>query len=248
MIFALLPALAFGLGAMALDARADFSDCSEFFPSASPPDVSAAPLPTKQRELCFSEFALLHSGETKTALFAVQRLDRQTLSAGAGLERTDRFYEEARVPARERARLAHYRGSGYDRGHVVAARSMSTPEGMAQSFSLANVLPEPPTLNRRIWRKVEMDTRKYIERRRLPGPVYVITGAHFAPDAPLHRLHGENREAGPAVPDAIYQLVVDPAAGKTWAHWVENHDKAHVGRPIGYDELVRRTGIAFLAR
>ncbi|MFC6519318.1 hypothetical protein ACFQAT_05495 [Undibacterium arcticum] len=35
----------------------------------------------------------------------------------------------------------------------------------------------------------------------------------------------------------------DPSTGRTWAHWLDNADEARVGKPISYDELVRRTGM-----
>jgi endonuclease G len=49
-----------------------------------------------------------------------------------------------------------------------------------------------------------------------------------------------------AVPRYLFKLVYDPATGRAWAHWIENSDDAHAGRPISYGELVKRTGIDFL--
>jgi endonuclease G len=40
--------------------------------------------------------------------------------------------------------------------------------------------------------------------------------------------------------------VYDPTANKAWAHWIENSDTAKAGKPIGYQELAKRTGINFL--
>jgi endonuclease G len=47
-------------------------------------------------------------------------------------------------------------------------------------------------------------------------------------------------------PKYLYKLIYDEASGRAWAHWIENTDEARVGRPISYEELVQRTGIAFL--
>jgi endonuclease G len=109
---------------------------------------------------------------------------------------------------------------------------------MAQSFSLANMVPQVPENNRGVWaRAVEAATRKYVQRAR--GEVYVFTGPYFDPQqAP--RYAGKVR-----VPDALYKLVYDPTAGKSWVYWAANAD---VAKPqmLAYDELVRRTGIRFL--
>ena len=48
------------------------------------------------------------------------------------------------------------------------------------------------------------------------------------------------------VPQHLFKLVYDPAANRAWAFWVDNTDEARSSKPIGYDELVRRTGIEFL--
>ena len=63
--------------------------------------------------------------------------------------------------------------------------------------------------------------------------------AHYA-EVVFRRYAGKVR-----VPDALYKLVYDPAAGKSWVYWTANAD---VAKPqlLAYDELVRRTGIRFL--
>ncbi|MNR71577.1 Nuclease precursor [compost metagenome] len=226
--FSLLVALA------AAPAHAGFDQCKQFFAGATTPAVGKAP--GHLRELCFDGFAVLHSGESRTPVFVVERLSRASLLDARDEKRTDRFYEEARLPRAERATLDDYRGSGLDRGHLAAAANRATPESMAQSFSLANMVPQAPQNNRKAWASIEQATRKYVMRAK--GDVFVYTGV-----AGLKATIGKNEVW---VPQVLYKLVYDSSNGKAWAHWLSNNDEARVGPPITYEELVRRTGIEFI--
>lgn len=212
-----------------------FAECRQIFPPARMPVVPAAPA---LRELCFDSFAILHSGATKTPVFAAQRLNSQIVHRARSIERRDRFYAEARLPSRERSELADYRGSGYARGHMAPAGDMHTPDAMAQSFSLANMVPQNMVQNSGAWNRIEQDTRKYVMRAR--GDVYVFTGPVYGPGA---LTIGERRVA---VPDYLYKLVHDAATGRTWVHWQANDADARPGPPISYEAFVQRTGLHLL--
>lgn len=163
--------------------------------------------------------------------------DDRRLRAGR-FERTNQFFADARLPRSERAELSDYRGSGFDRGHMASAAQRPDETSMAQSFSLANVVPQAPDMNQKAWAKIERDTRHYIMRAK--GDVYLITGPVFTAE---HQTIGPNRVA---VPSAIYKLVVDPQAGRAWAHWMDNRDDARPSRPLSYAELTTRLGYALL--
>ena len=161
-----------------------FAQCPQFFAEGQPPRRlsqagSELQIPQgKLRELCYEAFAVLHSGESRTPVFVAQRLNRQTL-ATADQKRADRFFADARLPRGERAELEDYKGSGYSRGHMAPAADMPTHSAMAQSFSLANMVPQDIQHNGGAWAKIEQDTRRYV--RRAQGDVYVITGPVFTP-------------------------------------------------------------------
>ena len=114
-----------------------FTGCLQFFVHGKSPVIT--PKPTN-RALCYDAFAVLHSGESKTPVFVAERLNRQSI-AEANEKRTNKFFADARLRASERAELSDYRDSGYDRGHMAPAGDLPTPQAMAQSFSLANVVP-----------------------------------------------------------------------------------------------------------
>lgn len=217
-------------------AQADFKSCSGFFAYGISPKVHLT-ADWKPRALCYDAFAVLHSGKTKTPLFVAEKLNREQLIDARDEKRTNRFFADARLPYAERAQLEDYKRSGYDRGHMAPAADMPTAQAMAQSFSLANMVPQSRVNNRKAWASVEKATRKYAMRAK--GDVYVISGPVFEePTATI----GSGKVW---VPKYLFKLVYDPSAGRAWAHWIENTDEARVGKPISYEELVRRTGIEF---
>lgn len=215
-------------------AASTFAECPAFFANSTPPAVPAQP---KLRALCYDAFAVLHNGDTKTPVFVAQRLNR-ALVEDADEKRTNRFYADARLPRAERAELEDYKRSGYSRGHMAPAGDMPTAQAMAQSFSLANMVPQSMEQNSGPWARIEQDTRRYA--RRAQGDVYIITGPVF---------QGEHSTIGPnhvRVPAYVFKLVYDAQTHRAWAHWQANADHASVTRPISYQELVKRTGIEFL--
>jgi endonuclease G len=220
----------------AIAADTPFSECPQYFPNNTPPDFNQQEF--HPRALCFSGFAVLHSGKTHTPIYVAERLTKQALLNSESIPRTNLFFEEARLPQADRAQLDDYKGTGYDRGHMAAAGNMGTEESKAQSFSLANMVPQNPENNQNAWRKIEADTRKYAMRAE--GDVFVITGPVFEPD---HLTIGDNHVW---VPQHLFKLVYDPMANKAWAHWMDNTEEARAGKPISYEELVKRTGIEFL--
>lgn len=212
-----------------------FSGCRQFFASGQAPIVPKAPL---LRDLYYDDFAVLHSGQTRTPVFVAQRLNRETIQDARGEQRTDKFFPDARLPRNERAELADYKGSGYSRGHMAPAADMPNPTAMSQSFSLANMVPQNRKQNSGPWAKIEQDTRRYAMRA--TGDVYVITGPVFGAD---NTVIGTNKVS---VPTHIFKLVYDNRTQKAWAHWQANADDARAGAPISYAELTKRIGMELL--
>lgn len=211
-----------------------FAQCPQFFSHGRPPAIAPRP---QFRELCYEAFAVLHSGTTKTPVYVAQRLNRKIIE-DADEKRADKFFADARLPRGERAELEDYKRSGYSRGHMAPAGDMPTPTAMAQSFSLANMVPQNAQHNGGAWNKIEQDTRRYALRAK--GDVFVISGPVFTDRGP--RI-GPN---GVKVPTFLYKLVYDASTQRAWAHWQENREGEPVGRPISYQELVKRTGVELL--
>ena len=219
-------------------AAADFAECPQFFANKKPPIVAPHPM---QRALCYDAFAILHSGESKTAVYVAQKLNRASVE-DADEKRKNKFFADARLRSAERATLADYKGSGWSRGHMAPAGDMPTVQAMAQSFTLANMVPQAQKHNGGAWAKsVEAATRKYAGRA--TGDVYVITGPSYSPNIE----ESEGIGAGQVrIPKYLFKLVYDQDTNRAWAHWHLNDDATRASRPISYAELVKRTGVNFL--
>lgn len=213
-----------------LSAHAAFEECKDLFPNQQIPSSSQV-----GRDLCFDSFAIYYSPQDKKPIYTVEKLNKEQLSAPHP-RRTNQFYEEARLPFAERALLSDYRGSGFDRGHNAPAGDMSNERAMAQSFSLANMMPQARQNNQGIWAKnVEEPTRAYVKRAM--GDIYVFTGST-----------GNSGSIGKGritIPSHLYKLVYDPNKKTAWAYWVENTNEANMTSPITYQELMQKTGIDF---
>ena len=213
-----------------LNALAAFEDCKDLFPAQQIPTT-----PQAGRDLCFDSFAIYYSPQDKKPIYTVERLNKEELS-GPHPRRSNQFYEEARLPFSERALLSDYRGSGYDRGHNVPAGDMSNERSMAQSFSLANMMPQARQNNQGIWAKnVEEPTRAYIKRA--AGDIYVFTGSTGN--------SGSIGRGQVTIPSHLYKLVYDPSKNAAWGYWIENTNEARMTPPINYQDLMEKTGIDF---
>jgi endonuclease G len=211
-------------------AFAAFEDCKDLFPAQQIPTS-----PQVGRDLCFDSFAIYYSPQDKKPIYTVEKLNKEQF-LNPRPRRSNQFYEEARLPISERALISDYRGSGYDRGHNAPAGDMSNERSMAQSFSLANMMPQARQNNQGIWAKnIEEPTRSYVKRA--DGDVYVFTGSIGN--------SGSIGKSRVTIPAHLYKLVYDPNRKTAWAYWIENSNEAQMTPPITYQELVQKTGIDF---
>jgi DNA/RNA endonuclease G (NUC1) len=68
-------------------ATGNFGGCRENFANGESPIVQNSKV-VRARALCFGGFAVLHSGTTKTPVFAAEVLNRERIDAAKGMTRT----------------------------------------------------------------------------------------------------------------------------------------------------------------
>lgn len=93
------------------------------------------------------------------------------------VERQDNFHPEASLPAGfKRVTPSDYTGSGYDRGHVCNSKDRTaTPADNSETFSMANMLPQTPDLNRQVWESLESYSRSLARKG---NQLYIVAGGY----------------------------------------------------------------------
>jgi endonuclease G len=210
------------------------SSCPQFFEGATAPDILKQTLSVRTAEICYSDFAVMHSGVTAGPLWSAEHLTADGIVASKQVARVDRFFAEKRLPAADRAELEHYRGSGYDRGHMSPSADMTSDQSQAESFSLANMVPQNPSLNRKLWANIESTTRGLALSY---GEVYVVSGPAFV-GGQLKRIGGRV-----LVPTATFKAVFVPSQNAAAAWWANNDGDGNQFEVISLEELASRLGI-----
>ncbi len=190
--------------------------CPQHFYAGQPPEVVNTRLLAGARALCFRAFAVLHSATTRTPLYSAEHLTRDTITASRGLTREGEFHPELSLPDGERAELQDYARSGFDRGHMAPSGDMPDEDAQQESFTLANMVPQAPKLNRGIWEGIESAVRRLAERE---GDIYVVTGPIFS-GAELQRV------GNVIVPSHTFKAVMSVRRGLAAAYVAKNVDSA----------------------
>jgi len=215
-------------------ARAGQTACPEHYLWGQSPDIVNEKIAVKTREVCFAAYGVTHSGITRTPLWAGEHLTKDNLADAKGRERANNFHPEDRLPADERAELADYSRSGYDRGHMAPAADMPSDQANSESFTLANMVPQNPNCNRGVWAGIEIAVRNLAKQE---GELYVITG-------PLFQGSGIRQIGGRVmVPTHVYKVVYDPKRGAA-AYLAENAEGAGYST-VSLSELEKISGISF---
>ncbi len=115
-------------------------------------------------------FTISYAKEHKQAEWVYYELTPEFITGTQS--RTDNFRPDPKVTTGS-AQLTDYRGSGYDRGHLLPAGDMrKSHTSMSETFYLSNMSPQVPAFNRGIWSTLESIVRNWA----VEGMVYVVTG------------------------------------------------------------------------
>ena len=143
------------------------------------------------------------------------------------VERKDNFRPDIRIPRRFRAGLKAYKGSGYDRGHLVSSANQDELEIQnSETFLLSNMSPQKPTFNRQMWRELEIAIRKLNEQKNILE-TYVLTAPVFYFDQKIKTIGDDTEKYGIDVPVPhafVKSVLAEDNRGrlKLWTFEMEN--------------------------
>lgn len=116
-------------------------------------------------------FKICYSYKYKGALAVWYDLDGNLVNK-ENIKKRPRFYNEKTIPMKYRTKYKDYTHSGFDRGHLANDASFDYDEKIVRkTYTMANIVPQYPNLNRRTWIKAEKYERSIASKL---GKVKVI--------------------------------------------------------------------------
>ncbi|SIQ88346.1 DNA/RNA non-specific endonuclease [Maribacter ulvicola] len=150
------------------------------------------------------------------------------------------FIEDPFVSSKS-ADWRNYKGSGYDRGHLVPAgdRRFSL-QAYNETFYTSNISPQDREFNAGIWNDLEQQTRRWAKQY---GTLYVFTGGVL--ENGLEEIGQEDVD----VPDVFYKIIVRKKGEKIYALSFLIPNKPQVTSlrnfVVSVDDIEKETGIDF---
>lgn len=144
------------------------------------------------------------------------------------VERADNFRPDYRVPQMFRADLKDYKGSGYDRGHLIpSANKLEKDVQNSETFLLSNMSPQHKDLNRRIWRDLEEKIRKLAAKNNI-YETFVICGPIFDFNTKVSTIGTKDKnEVTIPVPHSYFKSILtenNKGALKMWSFIIPNKE------------------------
>lgn len=212
------------------------TQCDGIYYANEAPDILNNKLSPKTKELCYSSFAVMHSGISRTPLWAAEHLTKEGLRHKS--KRSNDFHPEHKLDSDERAELSDYAHSGYDRGHMAPAADIGGKKAQHECFTLANMVPQDSNNNRGIWSAIEAATRRFTNQK---GELYILTGPIFNTSV-IKYIGGRV-----LVPSKLYKVIYDPSSRQGAAYLVSN-TASNDYEVISISQLEQLTEISFFPK
>jgi endonuclease G len=240
--------LLIGIGALAL-AQPSFSDALEDCKpmlryTGAPESIQTDNL----NYLCRKGYVLAHNSKHHVPDWVLEVLTPERFEGDADRKRS-KFDADPDLPPGERAELADYENSGYDRGHMAPAADMKwDQEAMNQSFYLSNMAPQVGTgFNRGIWRELEDYIRDLVNGRE---PIVVITGPVYQ-----GQVKKSKKGSNVSVPSHFFKIIYEPERRRVLTFLLPNQrinaksktPHSLVPYVVSVRELENLTGLNFFA-
>lgn len=182
-----------------------------------------------------SYFKICYSNSHKQALWTFHKISPAHLEGNERRTNDYRFDPKVLNPVDG----FDYRGSGFDRGHLVPAADMKISyRAMSETFYMSNMSPQAASFNRIIWRKLEEGIREQVKQY---GEAHVVTAPIL--EKGLRRIH-----SGVSIPKFFFKIAYFPKAKLMRAYLLENRfyrGKSYTDFQVTVDQVEEMTGIDF---
>jgi endonuclease G, mitochondrial len=191
-------------------------------------DIDLPAVPGVADEFPYLHFSVVMNPARRLAWYSAANLAPREVDVMRG----DRWLPDPMLRDAFQPHDSHYRGTGYDRGHLTRARAVSWgPERLAtlanrQAFFWTNTAPQHPEMNRHWWLAVEQWEDALLASH---PRVSSFSGPALLPDDPVHgameQTVGRIRmRQSFRLPRAFWKLLVaqrDDASLATAAFWLD---------------------------
>lgn len=149
-------------------------------------------------------FTICYDYKMKGAKYVAYTLDGSLVNKN-NIKKRPRFYSEKTIPLRYRSKSKDYTHSGYDRGHLANDASFDwSKSSQRKTYTMANIIPQAPNVNRRTWIKAEKLERKIAVKL---GTINVINGVVYSNNP---KRIGKNNIA---IPDGFWKMIYNDSMG-----------------------------------
>jgi len=164
-------------------------------------------------------YKVCYSYKHKGALAVWYELDGSLVHKNNIKERPN-FYSEKNIPVKYRSKSSDYIKSGFDRGHLASDASFDyDKKSQTKTYSMANVVPQYPVLNRNIWIKAEKYERLIASKL---GNATVINLVDYSNS---QTTIGKNKIS---VPNGFYKIILNNKAQFEKCFKYENKERINI--------------------
>jgi endonuclease G, mitochondrial len=164
-------------------------------------------------------FTICYDYKMKGARFVAYTLNGSLVNKH-NVKKRPRFYTEKNLAKKYRSHTKDYVRTGYDRGHLANDASFDyNKNSQKKTYTMANIIPQVPKVNRKTWIKVEKLERKIAVKF---GTVSVINGVIYNSNP---KRIGKNKIA---VPSGFWKMIFNDSKGYKKCFYYKNDKNINV--------------------
>jgi endonuclease G len=190
-------------------------------------------------EIAYEYYKVCYSQEHLQGFWSFHLLNQNFIDGRQ--KRTNNFKKDHKVYPSIGPR--DYKGSGFDRGHLVPAGDMKlNRKSMSDTFYMTNMSPQRSGFNSGVWRALEEGLRKDVRKY---GEAFVVTGPVLQAFVNYPRI-----KSGVSIPEEYYKIAYFPDAGFMKAYLIPNYSqkgRSYRRFQVTVDLLERITGYDFFS-